>query len=80
MLYSSMQTFQCRDMKTTFRLWLTLFEGVIDVEQRQVVSVDVSKPHLGLVGCLLSLRGADKNTVGLNKVGMGPNKAAHRDE
>lgn len=39
---------------------LTLFEGVVDVEQRQVVSVDVSKPHLGLVCCLLSLRGADK--------------------
>lgn len=39
---------------------LTLFEGVIDVEQRQVVSVDVSKPHLGLVSCLLSFRGADK--------------------
>lgn len=41
-------------------LALTLFEGVVDVEQRQVVSVDVSKPHLGLVCCLLSLRGADK--------------------
>lgn len=41
-------------------LMLTLFEGVVDVEQRQVVSVDVSKPHLGLVSCLLSLRGADK--------------------
>lgn len=39
---------------------LTLFEGVIDVEQRQVVSVNVRKPHLGLVCCLLSLRGADK--------------------
>lgn len=39
---------------------LTLFEGVIDVEQRQVVSVNVSKPHLGLVCCLLSLRRTDK--------------------
>lgn len=39
---------------------LTLFEGVVDVEQRQVVPVNVSKPHLGLVSRLLSLRGADK--------------------
>lgn len=39
---------------------LTLFEGVIDVQQRQVVSVNVSKPHLGLVCCLLSLRRTDK--------------------
>lgn len=42
------------------RLKLTLFEGVVDIEQRQVVSVNVSKPHLGLVCCLLSLRGPDK--------------------
>lgn len=43
-------------------LWqtLTLFEGMVDVEQRQVVSINVSKPHLGLVSRLLSLRGADK--------------------
>lgn len=42
------------------RRTLTLFEGVVDVEQRQVVSVNVSKAHLGLVCRLLSLRGADK--------------------
>lgn len=39
---------------------LTLFEGVIDVKQCQMVSIDVSKPHLGLICRLLSLRGADK--------------------
>lgn len=39
---------------------LTLFEGVIDIEQCQMVSIDVSKPHLGLICRLLSLRGADK--------------------
>lgn len=39
---------------------LTLFEGVVDIEQRQVVSIDVSKPHLGFICCLLSLRGPDK--------------------
>lgn len=40
--------------------FMVLFEGMVDVEQRQVVSINVSKPHLGLVRCLLSLRGTDK--------------------
>ena len=39
---------------------LALFEGVVDVEQRQVVSVDVGEAHLGLVGHLPSLRGSDE--------------------
>lgn len=39
---------------------LTLFEGVVDVEERQVVSVDVGEPHFGLVRRLLSLGGADE--------------------
>lgn len=48
-------------MSQKYLQWvLTLFEGMVDVEQRQVVSVNMSKPHLGLVSCLLSLRGADK--------------------
>ena len=38
----------------------TLFEGVVDVEEGQVVPVDVGKLHLGLVGRLPSLRGADE--------------------
>ncbi len=36
---------------------LTLLEGVVDVEQREVVTVYVSEPHLGLVGRLLGLGG-----------------------
>lgn len=39
---------------------LTLFKGVVDVEQRHVVSVDVGEAHLGLVCHLLSLRGSDE--------------------
>lgn len=39
---------------------LTLLKGVVDVEQRQVVSVDVGEAHLGLVGHLLGLRGSDE--------------------
>lgn len=39
---------------------LTLLKGVVDVEQSQVVSVDVGKAHLGLIGHLLSLRGSDE--------------------
>lgn len=38
----------------------TLFEGVVDVEQGEVVSVDVGKPHLGLISRLLGLGGAHK--------------------
>lgn len=38
----------------------TLFEGVVDIEERQVVSVDVGEPHFGLVRRLLSLGGADE--------------------
>lgn len=34
---------------------LTLLESVINVEQRQVVSIDVCKAHLRLVGLLLHL-------------------------
>lgn len=45
---------------TAFQRVLTLFKGVINVEQCQMVSIDVSKPHLGLISRLLSLRGADK--------------------
>lgn len=40
--------------------WLTLFEGVVDVEQRHVVPVHVGEAHLGLVGRLPSLRGSDE--------------------
>jgi len=36
---------------------LTLFEGVIDVQQGQVVPVNVGESHLGLVGCFLGLVG-----------------------
>ena len=36
---------------------LTLLEGVVHVEQRQVVAVDVSEPQLGLVSLLLHLVG-----------------------
>lgn len=43
-----------------FRGSLALFKGVVDVEQRQVVSVDVGKAHLGLISHLLSLRGPDE--------------------
>ena len=39
---------------------LTLFKGVVDVEQCHVVPVDVGKAHLGLVSHLLSLRGSDE--------------------
>lgn len=39
---------------------LTLFEGVVHVELRHVVSVDVGEAHLGLVGHLSSLRGSDE--------------------
>lgn len=35
--------------------WLTLFVGVVDVEQCEVVSINVSKPHLGLIRLLLGL-------------------------
>lgn len=38
----------------------TLFEGVVDVEQGQVVPIDVGEPHFGLVRCLLSLGWAHK--------------------
>lgn len=58
MLYISMKFSRC--LRNVFWQTLTLFEGVVDVEQRQVVPVNVSKPHLGLVSRLLSLRGADK--------------------
>lgn len=51
---------ECRHAELMARWKLTLLEGMIDVEQRQMVSIDVSKPHLGLVCRLLSLRGADK--------------------
>ena len=40
---------------------LTLFVGVIHIEQCQVVAVDVSKPHLGLVGLLLGLVGSHED-------------------
>lgn len=33
---------------------------MVDIEQSQVVSVDVGKPHLGVVCCLLSLIGTDE--------------------
>lgn len=38
----------------------TLFKGVVDVEQGQVVPVDVGEPHFGLVRCLLDFGGAHK--------------------
>lgn len=38
----------------------TLFESVVNIEQCEVVSVDVGKPHLGLVSRLLGLGGAHK--------------------
>lgn len=38
----------------------TLFEGVVNVEQGEVVSVDVGKPHLGLISRLLGLGGTHK--------------------
>lgn len=39
---------------------MVLLEGVVDIEQRQVISINVSKPHLGLVSCFLCLRRTDK--------------------
>lgn len=36
---------------------LTLFEGVVDIEQGQVVAIDVSESHLCLVRLFLHLRG-----------------------
>ena len=37
---------------------LTLLEGVVDVEEGQVIPVDVGEAHLGLVGGLLGLGGS----------------------
>lgn len=39
---------------------LTLFEGVIDVQKCQMITVDVSKPHLGIVSCFLGLIRSDE--------------------
>lgn len=39
---------------------LTLLEGVVDVEERQVISVDVSEPHLRFVRLLLHFRWSNK--------------------
>jgi len=36
---------------------LTLFESVVDVEQGQVITIDVSEPHLGLVCLFLHFSG-----------------------
>jgi len=33
----------------------TLLEGVIDVEVRQMIAVDVCEPHLGFIGLFLHL-------------------------
>lgn len=38
----------------------TLFKGMVDVEQGQVVPVDVGEPHFGLVSCLLGFGGTHK--------------------
>lgn len=39
---------------------LTLFESVVDVEQREVVPVDVCEAHLGIVGGFLGLVWTDE--------------------
>lgn len=39
---------------------LTLFEGVVDVQQGQMVAVDVREPHFGVVGCFLGLIRSDE--------------------
>lgn len=39
---------------------LTLFEGMVDIEQRKVVTINVGESHLGLVCSLLSLIRAHK--------------------
>jgi len=33
---------------------------MINIEQRQVIAIDVSKPHLGLIRLLLHLIGPDE--------------------
>lgn len=39
---------------------LTLFEGMINVQQRQVITVDVGESHLGIVSCTPSFIGPDE--------------------
>ena len=40
---------------------LTLFIGMVDIEQGEVVTVDVGKPHLSLVCLLPDVGGTNKN-------------------
>lgn len=44
-------------------VFMVLLEGMVDVEQSQVVSVDVSEPHLGLVRGFLCLVGPHKTLI-----------------
>ena len=43
---------------TTYTVWrLTLLISMVDIEQGKVVTIDVSKPHLGLICLLPCIRG-----------------------
>jgi hypothetical protein len=54
---------------------LTLLESVVHVQQREVVAVNVRKPHLGLVRGLLRLRRADKALGNYGSRGRGARHA-----
>jgi len=45
---------------TPLRIFMVLFESMVDVQQCQVVAINVSESHLALVGCLLHLHGTNK--------------------
>ncbi len=42
---------------TEYKTALTLLEGVVHVEEREVVAVDVGEAHLGLIRLFLDLVG-----------------------
>jgi len=55
----------------------TLLEGVVDVEVRQMIAVDVRKPHLGFVSLFLHLAGTHEALRDYTTV-MGEGRRAKR--
>jgi len=55
----------------------TLFKGVVDVEVRQMIAVDVREPHLRLISLLLHLTGTHEALRDYTTV-MGEGRRAQR--